>query len=484
MKQALVATSSYLLRVDLTTKEVVPLEGDRTEYYGISWFDSDTELTLSHSGLDNSTLIDLASYAASEVGWISSGARTSRKFLSQPHQIICAPDGRIVCANTGRNVVTVIDPARPGLYQEAGVGPARWDRLSMERAIGDHLNSVFIKGDRLFVIAHRFDKGSQLACFSYPELELIEVRACERKTGLHNIWVTVDGQHISCHSEAGALVDLGENAVLWSSGSAIYTRGLAASRDYVVVGESQRSARDIRRSSIGALWILDRSTWKPIDYICLGPYGAVNEVRLLDVPDEAHHGKVFRGLQRLLQRDMRADMADARLAGARAALESLEIWRDYELMMGSPESLRSGAKRAGAESLCLAIRRTIASEDRLVFEYTLDPEACASHVSAVLGYHGFGGDTHMTAILLQPSEGAATLTAWCQDGTTWSTVPEILAANLPLSSTFSLAVSNEEVTVRIGNVEVLRSSAQSLGMKGGESRLGIRWIGGTVRLMH
>jgi hypothetical protein len=90
----------------------------------------------------------------------------------------------------------------------------------------------------------------------------------------------------------------------------------------------------------------------------------------------------------------------------------------------------------------------------------------------------------MTAILLQPSESAATLTAWCQDGTTWSTVPEILAANLPLSSTFSLGVSDDEVTVRIGNVEVLRSSAQSLGMKSGESRLGIRWIGGTVRLMH
>lgn len=152
MKHALVATSSYLLHVDLVSKEVVPVEASRTEYYGISWFEDDIGLTLSHSGLDNQTLTGIDTYALSEVGWISCGERESRRFLSQPHQILCAPDGRVVCANTGRNVVSALDLARPGLYHEAGVGPARWDRLAPDRQTGDHINSVFIKDEERVAI--------------------------------------------------------------------------------------------------------------------------------------------------------------------------------------------------------------------------------------------------------------------------------------------------------------------------------------------
>jgi hypothetical protein len=484
MKHAIVSTSSYLLRVDLTTKEVVPLEGNRTEYYGISWFEDDVELTFSHSGLDNQTLIDLPSYAESELGWISSGARNSRKFLSQPHQILCAPDGRVICTNTGRNVITIIDLEKPGLYQECGIGEARWDRLAPDRKTGDHLNSVFLRNDRLFVIAHRFDKGSQVACFSYPDLEMINVASCGQRSGLHNIWVTDDNQYISCHSEAGAIVDLGSDSVLWHSGSAIYTRGLAASRDYVVVGESQRAGRDLRHSSISALWILDRSTWKAIDYICLGPYGAVHEVRLLDVPDEAHHGKTFRGLPQLMERDMRTDLTASRLDAARAAGDSSAIWRDYELIIGSPETLPGGAKRTGVDSLCLAIRRTKAPQRSFLFEYALEGKGGAAHVSAVLGYHGFGGDTHMTAILLQPTENRAVLTVWQHAGESWSLIPGISADGLPLSSTFYLAISEMEVKVLIESAEVLRLSKKALGLKNCAFPVGVRWIGGTVRPQH
>ncbi|RZI42663.1 hypothetical protein EGT07_11740 [Herbaspirillum sp. HC18] len=480
MKHAVVTTSAYLLRVNLVTKEVVPVEGHRTEYYGVSWFAGDSELTLSHSGLDNDSLQDLVSYADSEVGWISSKAGHSRKFLSQPHQILCAPDGRVVCTNTGRNVITVIDPAKPGTYQEAGLGSARWDRLALDSKPGDHLNSVFIRNGELFVIAHRFDKGSMLIRLSYPDLETIEVRSCGWRTGLHNIWATDDNRYISCHSEAGALVDLAEDTLLWSAGSAIYTRGLAACRDYVVIGESQRSGRDLRRSSIGGLWILDRSTWQAVDHISLGPYGAVHEVRLLDVPDEAHHSHVFYGLQQLLERDMRSDMSSARLASTRAVLTAAEAWRDFELMFGASEALPDGAKRAGAESLCLAIRKTGSAERPLTFRYSLEGPPGAAHVSAIFDYHGFGGDTRMTAVLLQPVGSTAALSVWRHDGETWSLKPEINAENLPLSSSFSLAVSNGEIAVAIGNIEIFRASAESFGVTNNDIRLGIRWIGATV----
>lgn len=481
MTHALVATSSYLLRVNLSTKEVVPLEAGRPEYYGVSWFEDDTDLTLSHSGLDNRTLMDLGSYAQSEVGWISRGDQESRKFLSQPHQIVCAPDGRVVCANTGRNVVTVIDLAKPGLYHEAGIGPARWDRLSPEGKTGDHINSVFIRDQQLFVIAHRFDKGSQIACFSYPELELLSIRPCEHKTGLHNIWVTGEGQQISCHSEAGTLVDLAEDVELWSSGSAIYTRGLAASAEYVVLGESQRSGRDLRHSSISGLWIIDRKTWKALDYICLGPYGVVNEVRLLDVPDEAHHGKVFKGLRRLLERDLREDARSSRITAAKAVLSAREVWSDYELVMGAPQSLPGGAHRADADTLCLAIRKTNVRDGGLNFEYALAAENGATHVSAVLDYRGLGGDTDMTALLLQPADGVGRLSVWRQNGQAWSLVDGIGAGALPLSSTFRVTMASDAITVLVGGTEILRLPCESLGLDKRLAPIGIRWLGATVR---
>lgn len=97
------------------------------------------------------------------------------------------------------------------------------------------------------------------------------------------------GTKISCHSENGSVIDLDTQLAVWESGAEIYTRGLAATQDYVLIGESQKTGRDLRRSSLGGIWILDRKSWKPVDHIYLGPYGAVNESRVLDVADDAHH---------------------------------------------------------------------------------------------------------------------------------------------------------------------------------------------------
>jgi len=482
MKFALVATTNYLLCVDLECKTVMPIEGNRTEYYGISWFAGSEELVLSHSGLNNSGLVDVASYAQSEVGWISAGSRSSRKFLSQPHQICCAPDGRVICTNTGRNVITVIDLDKPSIYQEAALSEARWDRISPDRATGDHLNSVFLQGDRLFVIAHRFDKGSLLGVFSYPELDLLKVESLGERTGLHNIWITAEGQRISCHSEAGSLVDLDADAPLWDAGSPIYTRGLAACEDFVVVGESQKSGRDLRRSSLSGLWILDRLTWKALDYICLGPYGAVHEVRLMDVPDEAHPGAPFAGLARLLSQDMRVQVANDRLSAARAFHEVRHLWSDYALIFGSPESLANGMRRAGQDNLCLAMKKPQVAGGVLSFYYELDAEPGVGHVSAVLGYKGLGGDTDMAALLLQPAgSSSAALSIWRHDGNMWARLPDVAVENLPLAGNCRVLVSDAEVVLMIDNREIQRFNKTTLGLERFSFGLGVRWIGASVK---
>lgn len=403
MKYALVATPSYLLCVNLETKQVTPIENHRREYYGISWFPKQKELILSHSDLDNNSLTDISTYSQSEVGYVSAGAQVSQRFLSQPHQLLCAPDERIICTNTGRNAVSIIDLKKPGVYHEARVSAARWDRLSLSEYCGDHINSVFLKNNKLYVICHRFKKGSILATFAYPSLELIATRELKDVTGLHNIWVTDEGQEISCNSEKGTVIELLSGNTLWQSEAPIFTRGIAANSKHVLIGESQITSRDTRVASLTGLWILDRTSWKTVDYLCLGPFGGVHEVRLLDVPDEAHHGHVYHGLDTLLQRNMYRDIE--RKSIANTSSEVVKFWENYHMMFGTPETLSDSSKKVGDDHICLALTKNLSepSDRSFAFNYLLSPDTKESHVSAVIGYQGNVSDTHMHAILLQRS---------------------------------------------------------------------------------
>lgn len=490
MKYALVATVGYLLLVDLESKEVLPLENHRPEYYGISWFAGESELVLSHSGVDNAKLTDVASYAQSEQGWLSKGPVESRRFLAMPHQILCAPDGRVVSANTGRNVVSVVDLNRPNIFQEAGVTSNRWDRLELNHITGDHLNSVFLRGNELFVIAHGHSKGSKLAVFSYPELELVSVTSLGARTGLHNIWITSEGQRISCHSEVGSLIDIDSAEPLWESGAAVYTRGLAATADHVVVGESQKTGRDLRRASLSALWILDRKNWRAIDYLCLGEYGAVNEVRVIDVPDDAHHGIPLGGYHQLLhQRTPRAmvnAIARDRLDAARAVFASKAIWQSYRLVLGSPETFKDGSKRAVNDNLCLMLQRPVESASAATqqFAYALDGGP-SSHVSAVLGYAGHGGDTHMVAVLLHGvGSHQAAMSVWRHDGSEWQQLPQITVPDLPMAGELHVHSTAAQATVLVGGREVLRLDASTIGLERCDAGVGIRWMGATVKPLN
>lgn len=359
MRYALVATTSWLLLVDLKSKQVQPVEKERPEYYGISWFPGDKELVLSHSGLDTASLIDIVAYAQSETGWLSKGGLSSRTFLSQPHQILCAPDAKVICANTGPNVVNIFDFKKPNALEEVGVSKLRWDRLSLDHATGDHINSVFLRDQQLYVVAHGHTHGSKILTFSYPDLELTSVHSLRPITGLHNIWVTNQGQKISCHSENGSVIDLDTQLAVWESGAEIYTRGLAATQDYVLIGESQKTGRDLRRSSLSGIWILERNSWKPLDHIYLGPYGAVNEIRVLDVPDDAHHGHPYTDMAGLQLSNCYTELSRSRLSASLGASAGGGIWSEFTSIFGSPTVLQNGAKKATKDQLCLAFKRTM-----------------------------------------------------------------------------------------------------------------------------
>jgi len=476
--KALVSTSQYLLHVDLSTKVVTPLEGDRPEYYGITWIPGEKELILSHSGLENESLIDIASYAQSEKGWLSAGKVDTAPFLSGPHQVLCASDGRVVCTNTGRNCLTIIDLAKPNSFVEVRLSGARWGRLSLDNITGDHINSVFERDGKLYVLAHGHSSGASLAVFSYPKLELISINPIKHRTGLHNIFVTKEGLAITCHSSAGALVDIREDRVLWEAGSNIYTRGLAISDDVVLVGESQMTGRDLRRSSLSGLWVICRKTWKALDHICLGPYGVVNEVRLIDVPDYAHHGKPLCMPDELLQSNMLMNISSERLASYKITTASNHIWKNFSLIFGSPNTLHNGGKKAPGDTLCLST--LISDKTKTIgFDYVLEGTTDSSHVSAIIGYHGNGGDTNMIAALLAPVENKATLSAWINQGDVWVQIPDINVPNLPVSGQMYIERKEHSIEVFINEKLVTKIKLQQgydfTGL------LGIRWIGSQVR---
>jgi len=430
--------------------------------------------------LDNADLIDVASYATSEKGWISEGGKMSKRILSQPHQILCAPDRRVICTNTGRNVITVLDLAHSNVFQEAGVTENRWDRLTVDNRIGDHLNSVFLRGNTLYVIAHSHYNGSKIATFSYPELSLMSVENLPGRTGLHNIWITPEGQRISCHSEIGGIIDLAAKQPLWEAGTAIYTRGLAANSEYVLVGESQRGERAHRASSLSALWIIDRRSWRALDYIALGPYGAVHEVRIVDGVDEAHHGAPFEGLARILETNLDSRMKKVRLSAASAAYAAKQLWADYDLVFGAPQTLEDGSKDASPESLCLAVLGTQSSEVKLDFTYSFKANQFG-HVSAVIGYSGAGGDSNMSAFLLRPDGEMAFLSVWKNDGVQWIDAPDIAIMNCPLEGRVECEASKDKVKLLIDKREIISMSADQLGVRRCDSGLGIRWLGARVK---
>ncbi|RON57272.1 hypothetical protein [Pseudomonas frederiksbergensis] len=478
---AIVATAEYLLLVDLSSKRVIPLESERPEYYGVSWFPGGNELVLSHSGIDNNKLMDIHSYANSELGWLSHGQYRSDSFLSAPHQIICASDGRVVSTNTGRNAITALDLNKPGHFQEKKLSEARWDRLSVQEIKGDHLNSLFEKDGHLYVVAHGHHNGSLLAVLTYPELELVSLEPIEGRTGLHNIWVSDEGQKIACHSNIGALIDVDSNRIVWEAGSPIFTRGLAVTTDFMVVGESQMTGRNLRRSSMSGLWILERDSYKPLDYFCLGPYGAVNEVRLLNVSDLAHHGHIFPFVSELIEDSLFDRKSEERLTTCQRLINAQSDWADMELIYGGPKQLADGGKEAQPDTLCLIkqLKGSDQTEKCLEFSYTLDSTSSDAHVGVVT-YQGSGGDTDMHALLIKPFNAIeAGLVFWTNNGVEWAQDPSVNIPGLPYSGVIRVVADERSLEFYVDSKLVLSLSAERLPFLKGA--LGVRWIGSTIR---
>lgn len=271
----LVSTPLQIFLIDTTSGLSTILRAGDGYYFGITC--KGETVVLSHSG-------GYLQYFNKETKPI-----TSVNHLIQPHQIEWVED-KILVTNTGKNCLSVFDN-KGNLCRDVYLNQIRWDDKNGER-IGNHFNSVHRIKDRVFVVAHNYERPSEVWELTWPELDVVDKAVC-RASWAHNLWSCEWGM-VVCNSKHGSLYEVSSGETIWQSNKeAVMTRGLAASEDYVFVGYSTYAERKERYWKTGGVSIIDRKTLKTIANIPLPGSGDVQEIRLIGVPDECHNDQVI-----------------------------------------------------------------------------------------------------------------------------------------------------------------------------------------------
>jgi hypothetical protein len=222
--------------------------------------------------------------------------------LSACHQILCTDDGNVLCVNTGNNSVLVYNPTTRKISKVLSISGPKFDRFDPSGELGDHLNSLYLHADKLYVLAHGHTRFSQLGIFSYPGLELEEVRVLKYRSGLHNLFLTEKNELVSCNSTGSSLVNLHTNQDIWFAPSHVhgFLKGLAIADEFMFVGGSRFSPRDVRTASETTIWVINKENFKTLAHFDLGDFGPVQEIRVASHRDIAHNASILNGIYNAL----------------------------------------------------------------------------------------------------------------------------------------------------------------------------------------
>lgn len=288
----LFSTGNTLNHFDFDSGVLATIAEGPQELFGISG--DSTCLVLSHSGIDCESLKTHADYVASPQGVLSvtrqDGSRqTTEPWLLQPHQIECHA-GSVLCANSGRNCLTVFDSAlRP---RDIFPTTAHWDIGPGERK-NSHFNSVHVQDNLVYVVAHNYARYSTVWVFEWPGFALVDVIPT-RSEWAHNILVLPDDM-VVCNSKACTLYSVEAKEDIWRFGQEKYmTRALAANEECLIVGLSGMTSRGNRLNSHGGFCVLDRKTLRTLETYLFHEIGNVHEIRLLDEVDVCHGEDILR----------------------------------------------------------------------------------------------------------------------------------------------------------------------------------------------
>ncbi|MEW5871904.1 MAG: hypothetical protein AB1894_21730 [Chloroflexota bacterium] len=271
----LVSTPVHILLVEPFLREVTLLRTVDGYYYGIT-----------HK---NGTIV--LTHTAGYLEYFNRGFGSIQTIdhLIQPHQAEWVED-QVLVANTGHNCISIFDSSG-NLCRDVYLNEIKKDDKYRGQR-GNHFNSVHRIGDRVFVIAHNYEKPSEVYELSWPELEIVGVKTT-RAMGAHNLWVGEWGMVI-CDSENGGLYNVDSGEIFWQSKEdGVMTRGLAVSPEYIFIGCSRHFSRAHRYWSTGGLWIMDRKTLKTVEKINFPGSGDVHEIRIIGMLDECHNEEII-----------------------------------------------------------------------------------------------------------------------------------------------------------------------------------------------
>jgi len=266
-------------------------EGDG-EYYGVSWGRNGP--VLSHSNQANESLCSFADYRGVPRGRLTfqrlgRAPVASPRALVQPHQIECVDD-LVLVANTGMNCITVLG-ANGSFRRHARLNDVLWDRLE-DGDTGNHFNSVHRSGERVYVVAHNHERPSAVHELTWPELEPVRVHTT-RAGWAHNVWIGEHGM-VVCDSKDGSLLAVEQDRTLWRPNEPnVITRGLAVTPEHLYVGRSGYGSRGERVRNDGGVWMVERKTLRTVASFRFPGSGCVNDLRVLNAPDECHTSTPF-----------------------------------------------------------------------------------------------------------------------------------------------------------------------------------------------
>lgn len=416
-----VACTRKLLLVETADRTVEVVEDHRSGYYGVSWTLDGQELCLSHSNLKAEHLNSMEAYMDSDVGSISIGSRHAPISTSAPHQLLCTGD-EVVVVNTGRNCLTIVD-RKTLLFRHVWLDRIRWDRKSIADRCGSHFNSVTRHGDRLYVLAHNWDRGSYILALSWPDLKPIE-RIETGAVSAHNMWVQDNGEIFVCDSHRGSVREARSGREMWSVGVRDHlTRGLASDGKHVFVGQVRVGTRSERAICDSGVYVLDRETWQLVDFVPLPKAGDVYELRLVDVPDFCHHGTPYIGP---LAADLAATLRHQE--SVRQTLSGCPERLDVELSEISSEPVYWNAvhgqfevfgSRAAALDLAISVAQGVQTRDVCVTADVFVGPGAGQHAGVVARYQG-PGDSRMIVGMLASGSGTAFAEIWEQNGEGWA----------------------------------------------------------------
>jgi hypothetical protein len=469
----LVTTPDYVLKYCTETRQTWVLETGRPEYFGASWFAGDDAILLSHSGLDNNGLETAMDYMLSEVGFLSSGANTSERFLSIPHQIRCLERDLVAVTNTGRNCLSIVDRTDWSVRQYR-FNDVLWDRYGSSDDSGNHFNSIEFSNGRIYLLAHNFKKGSFTLEVEWPSMAVVKTTH-HQSSGMHNIWIRDDGSQIACDTMNNSLVELVSGETLWQTESTSLTRGLAATVDRIFVGGFEYSTRELRTKSETGIWEIDASTMKSIDYHWMGAYGCIHEIRVLDELDLCHpvgllSPSAYAG--GVLVQDYWKSL---RLLNAQKRVDAS---RDWQVTGGDFEIKASGDFVFVGKRLSIALYRH--RPENLTFVSALLRLAdCKSgdHCGLVVGHVGPSSDNMFALIFLKGENEHNSVGFWaCQDGE-WSCLKSI--DKFGREAAIALSIQDGKVVISLDGRDVGLSDLMPVDVfrLGG---VGMRGTGGAV----